>query len=113
MGTAERRLEIMKYLCRKRHATMSFLAEKFGVSVRTIQRDIFELTFMMPLDIKAGKYGGGVYVVGDYTMDRAYMTPEEISLLIKAKSISESKLSTEENFLFKKIIENYRRPSAL
>lgn len=49
MGTAERRLEIMKYLCRKRHATMSFLAEKFGVSVRTIQRDIFELTFMMPL----------------------------------------------------------------
>lgn len=113
MGTAERRLEIMKYLCRKRHATMSFLAEKFGVSVRTIQRDIFELTFMMPLDTKAGKYGGGVYVVGDYTMDRAYMTPEEISLLIRVKSISESKLSTEENFLFEKIIGNYRRPSAL
>jgi len=37
MGTAERRLEILKYLCRVRKATMPELAEKFGVSIRTIQ----------------------------------------------------------------------------
>ena len=43
MGTAERRLEILKYLCRYRRATMPKLAEKFGVSVRTIQRDILEI----------------------------------------------------------------------
>ena len=40
MGTAERRLEILNYLCQKRYATMPELAEKFGVSVRTIHRDI-------------------------------------------------------------------------
>lgn len=53
MGTAERRLETLKYLCRYRRATMPQLAEKFGVSVRTIQRDIFEIeaTFHVPLDI--------------------------------------------------------------
>ena len=40
MGTAERRLEILKYLCKKRHATMPELSEQFGVSLRTIQRYI-------------------------------------------------------------------------
>lgn len=40
MGTAERRLEIYKYLCLARKATMPQLAKMFGVSVRTIQRDI-------------------------------------------------------------------------
>ena len=49
MGTAERRLEIMKQLCRERHVTMPTLAKQYNVSVRTIQRDILELTFMMPI----------------------------------------------------------------
>ena len=43
MGTAERRLAIMKYLCRNRYATTTELAQEFNVSYRTIQRDIFEL----------------------------------------------------------------------
>ena len=87
MGTAERRLAIMKQLCRERHATMASLAEQYNVSIRTIQRDIFELTFLMPLDIKSGRYEGGVYVIGDYTMDRMYMTEEELDLLIKVKKM--------------------------
>ena len=61
MGATERQLEIIKYLCRKRYATMSTLADKFGVSVRTIQRDIEALTLFVPLDVKAGRYEGGVY----------------------------------------------------
>ena len=66
MGTAERRLELLKYLCKARKATMPQLAEKFGVSVRTIQRDIFEIetTFHVPLYIRCGKYNGGVFVKG-------------------------------------------------
>ena len=59
MGTAERRLEIYKYLCLERKASMPHLAKKFGVSVRTIQRDIFEIEaiFHAPIVIKKGKYG--------------------------------------------------------
>ena len=75
MGTAERRLEILKYLCKKRHATMPELSEQFGVSLRTIQRDIYEIetTFRVPIDVKCGKYDGGVYVIGNYSFDRTYM----------------------------------------
>ena len=62
MGTAERRLEIMKLLCKERYMKMIDLAEMFSVSVRTIQRDIEELTFIIPLYAKSGRYDGGVYV---------------------------------------------------
>ncbi len=111
MGTAERRLKIMKLLCKRRYETMSNLAEEFGVSIRTIKRDIDELTFLMPLYAKSGRYGGGVYVKEDYTLDRMYMTTQEIELLIKVKKMTEDRLSTKENKLFENIIESYTKSS--
>ena len=113
MGTAERRLEILKYLCRYRHTTMPQLAEMFGVSVRTIQRDIIEIetTFSVPIDIRYGKYEGGVYIVGDYSFDRAYMHDDELSLLAKVQSLVENKLSEKENALFSQIIKIYKKPT--
>ena len=111
MGTAERRLAIMKQLCRERYATMVSLAEQYNVSIRTIQRDIFELTFLMPLDIKSGRYEGGVYVIGDYTMDRMYMTEEELNLLIKVKKMVKKDLSEQENRLFDLLIQTYTKPA--
>ena len=110
MGTAERRIEVMKLLCKKRYIKMSDLSAKFGVSLRTIQRDIEELTFIMPIYVKSGRYEGGVYVHDGYTMDRMYMTAEEIDLLIKVKKISKDELSAKENKLFEYIINSYRRP---
>lgn len=110
MGTAERRLEIMKLLCKRRYETMSNLAEEYSVSIRTIKRDIDELTFLMPLYIKSGRYYGGVYVDEDYTMDRMYMTSEEIDLLVKVEKISAGKLSNKENELFEHIIKSYSKP---
>ena len=109
MGTAERRLEILKYLCKARKATMSQLAEMFGVSVRTIQRDIFEIesTFHVPLDIRCGKYVGGVYVMGDYSFDRTYMHDDEIALLSKIQRLVNSQLSDRENVLLSQIIKGY------
>ena len=44
MGIAERRYEIIKLLCRRRYETIRNLAAEFGVSVRTIQRDIEALS---------------------------------------------------------------------
>lgn len=110
MGTAERRLEILKYLCRVRKATMPELAEKFGVSIRTIQRDIFEIeaTFHVPLDIRCGKYGG-VYIIGNYSFDRAYMHDDEIALLSKIQGIVKNQLTEKENALLSQIIKIYRK----
>ena len=111
MGTSERRLEIMKYLCRKRHATIKELAEMFGVSIRTIQRDIPELEtiFHLPLEVKSGKYGGGIYVLENYTWDRMYMSDEETALLQKIKSLVQNQLSNEEKQKLDRIIKNYSR----
>ena len=111
MGTAERRLEILKYLCRARKSTMSKLAELFGVSVRTIQRDILEIeaTFHVPIDVRCGKYEGGVYVVGDYSFDRAYMCDEELVLLKKIQSLVKAQITEKENVILTQIIKNYSK----
>ena len=111
MGTAERRLEILKYLCKYRRVTMPQLAEMFGVSVRTIQRDIFEIewTFHVPLDVRCGKYDGGVYVMGDYSFDRAYMHKDELSLLSKVRELVKNQLSDKENALLSQMIKTYTK----
>ena len=111
MGTAERRLEILKYLCRARKSTMPKLAELFGVSVRTIQRDILEIEamFHIPIDVRCGKYDGGVYVVGDYSFDRAYMYDEELALLTKVHLLVKDQLTEEESALLSQIIKTYSK----
>jgi len=111
LRTAERLLGIMRFLCRERHTTVSVLAEKFGVSERTVRRDIFELSFVMPIDTKSGKYGGGIYVIGDYAMDRMYMTPEELKLLARLRKIAENRLADSEIKLLDCIIRSYAKPA--
>lgn len=110
MGTAERRLEIYKYLCLARKATMPQLAKMFGVSVRTIQRDIFEIeaTFHAPLDIAKGRYGG-VSVIGDYTLDRAYMCEEELLLLKKIQPLVKRQITDKESTILTQIIKKYSK----
>lgn len=109
MGTAERRLEILKLLCRSRHSTMSSLAKTFGVSVRTVQRDIYEIetTFRVPLCVKCGKHDGGVYVLGDYSFDRAYMCEDEIALLGRIYSAAAPAISAEDSEAFARMIKSY------
>ena len=113
MAPAEGRLAILSYLRRKRHATMTELADEFGVTVRTIQRDIYEIeaSFHAPIDVKCGKYDGGVYIVGDYTFDRMYMCEEELRLLCKAKQLLANRLSDKESALLEQIIRNYTKPT--
>lgn len=113
MGTAERRHEIMKILCRRRYETMHNLASEFGVSVRTIQRDIEVLSLTEPLYTKCGKYGGGVYIVDGYSMNRMYMTNEEINVLQKLYITSGRNLgllTDEEKSLLGYIISQYSGP---
>lgn len=114
MGTSERRIEIIKYLCRKRHVTVSNISKKFGVSVRTIHRDIDYLsgTMMIPIYCQSGKYEGGVYIDNDYRWDKMYMTLEQISLLIKVKEMVTDKLSEKENMILRQLIQLYSIPQA-
>lgn len=110
MGTAERRNEIMRILCRRRHETVSNLASEFGVSERTILRDIDALSNTEPIYTKSGKYGGGVYVMESYYMDCTYMTQQQLSLLQKVYSLAEYQLNEDDKRLFQSILSQYTKP---
>lgn len=114
MGTAERRYEIMKILCRRRHETIQNLAYEFGVSTRTIQRDIEILSLSEPIFTKPGKYGGGIYVVDNYSMSRMYMTTAELDVLHKLYDAADKEamlLTSDEKELLGSLISQYTKPT--
>lgn len=114
MGTAERRAEIMRILCRRRHETISKLAEEFGVSTRTILRDVDALSITEPIYTQCGRHGGGVYVMENFEMNRMYMLDSELSVLQKlslmAKDKSYCHLTEEELTILNRIILLYTKP---
>ena len=81
MGIAERRIRIMRILCRRGNETIANIAQELGVSTRTIRRDIDELSLTEPIYTQTGRYGGGVYVMDNYIMDRMYMEDNELAVL--------------------------------
>ncbi|MBQ8415772.1 MAG: HTH domain-containing protein [Clostridia bacterium] len=113
MGPTERRYEIMKILCRRRCETIRHLASEFGVSMRTIQRDIEALSGTQPIYTRFGKYGGGVYVVEGYSMDRMYMTTAELDVLQKlylAANEDVQLLTVAEKNRLRLLISQYSKP---
>ena len=114
MGAAERRYKIMKILCRRRYETIRNLASEFGVSTRTVQRDIETLSRTEPIYTQCGKYGGGVYVVEGYYIDRIYMTDSELDVLKKlyiSADKNEALLTNDEKNLLRFIISQYSKPT--
>ena len=115
MGTAERRYEIMKILCRRRYETIQNLASELGVSTRTIQRDIESLSRTEPIFTKPGKYGGGIYVLDGYSMSRMYMTNEELDVLHKLYDAADENarlLTPDEKELLGSLISQYTKPKS-
>ncbi len=116
MGATERRMAILRILCRRRHETICNLAEEFGVSTRTILRDIEVLSVTEPIYTQCGRYGGGVFVTDDYTISRMYMSEKELSILHKLMFLAENKLicdlHKDEIELLKVIISQYTKTNS-
>ena len=112
MGNTERRLEILKLLCRRRYEKIGNLASEFGVSKRTISRDIEYLSLKNPIYTQSGKYGGGIYILDSFTIDRMYMTDTELNVLKKLNIVvSKTKfLTEEEKKILASIISDYSKP---
>lgn len=110
----ERRTALLKTLCRRRHETVSNLAVEFGVSERTIRRDIHILGLTEPIYTQPGRYGGGVYVTENYYMDRMYLGEPEIALLAKILRHTKLKspyiLTNEDIRIMQKILSDYTKP---
>lgn len=81
MDADGRRQELLALLCRKRHETVSALAAHFGVSARTILRDVAHLSLSVPLYTRSGRYHGGVYLMDGYFPDRLYLPQQDLQLL--------------------------------
>ncbi len=113
MGTAERRNGILKNLCRRRYETIQNLASEFGVSERTIRRDIEALSLSAPIYTQTGRYSGGIYIMEEYSMDRMYMNDVEIGVLQKLSLAVEddpSILTFDEKRVLHAIISLYSKP---
>ncbi len=114
MGTAERRRMIMRVLCRRGHDTIANLAAEFGVSERTIRRDIETLSLSEPVYTQQGRYGGGVYVVNGHRLDQQYMNPLQTQVIEKVIRLSHCKqqcvLQDEEVRALQSLIETFAYP---
>ena len=83
-----RLLEITFILLNKGNTTARELAEKFGVSTRTIYRDIDELSSAgVPVYTNKGS-GGGISLLENYVLNRSLITEHERdSLLLALKTL--------------------------
>lgn len=79
-----RLLEIVILLLNKETITARELSERFNVSIRTIYRDVEELSLSgIPVYMSKGK-GGGISLLEEYTLDKNIFTEEERNNLIVA-----------------------------
>ena len=110
MGTAERRNEILRILCRRKHETIENLASELAVSERTIRRDIDVLSMSYPIYTQTGKYNGGVYAMEGFSMERMYMNDTELDVLKKLYTIEQTSLTQQELSVLASIISTYSKP---
>lgn len=106
MTATERKLNIIKFLFSSRHTTMKNIAENFNVSVRTVQRDIDEISLFVPIYVKTGRYEGGVYVLNSSGCIFENLGKTEKRLLKKAVNIASEKLDDNEIIILSDIINN-------
>lgn len=102
MTAAERRRAILEALCIRRHDTRENLAFEFGVSKRTIEYDVLELSLNYPVYTAQGN-GGGIYVVDGFRLDKSYLSEKQTALLTKLLGT----LSGEDRETMKTILKNF------
>ena len=113
MGMSERQRAIIEVLKSCKHETIRNLAFEFGVSARTIRRDIDALSVTEPISTKPGCHGGVSYL-GKKQLPTPYMSEEEINVLYKISDLVHNQqeiLTDEEVHIFDGIIKKYKRPT--
>ena len=116
LNAVERQEHIVKILMLRGQVTAKELAEEFGVSERTIFRDISALSNSKPISAMPGK-GGGVFITDTYAINQLHMKTNETDLLQKIISDTEKysycALTDDEIQLLKDIVTLYSSPQYL
>lgn len=78
----DRMIGILSILLQKKKVTAPYLAEKFEVSRRTINRDIEALCMAgIPLVTEQGK-NGGISIMEDYTIDKTLLSMSDMQAIL-------------------------------
>lgn len=104
-SAAERRVAILEYLCECRQTTRERLATEFGVSNRTIERDLLVLSCSYPIYTVQGT-GGGIFIDEDYRLGKKYLTDTEAALLEQLAD----KLTGDELGTMQAILKKFKQP---
>ena len=81
----DRLIGIITTIQQKGTVTAPYLAEKFGVSRRTINRDIEDICKAgIPLLTKQGA-GGGISIMEGFSLDAAVLTRQELSAVLRLR----------------------------
>ncbi|MBO5282660.1 MAG: YafY family transcriptional regulator [Lachnospiraceae bacterium] len=100
----DRILEIIIYLINHDNVPASYLAERFHVSVRTIQRDMISISAIgIPVYSESGKYGG-YSILPTYKMKNSDIRSDEQQMIIRAL---ESLATSYTSDTLKALIEKY------
>ncbi len=100
----DRMLEIIIYLINHDNVPASYLAERFHVSIRTIQRDMVSISSIgIPIYSEGGKYGG-YSILPTYKIKNSDIRSDEHQMIIKAL---ESLATSYTNGTLKSLIEKY------
>lgn len=85
-----RQFEIMVYLLKVKKTTHRELASRFEVSLKTIQRDIDQLSMLgVPIICKQGNQGG-IYLTENYKLDTSFFTKQDLHVITFALSMFDS-----------------------
>ena len=100
----DRILGIIIYLMNHEHVSASYLAERFHVSVRTIQRDMISISAIgVPVYSESGK-NGGYSILSTYKIENCEIRSDEQQMIIRAL---ESLATSYTNDTLNSLIEKY------
>lgn len=98
-STADRRMEILDVLIQRRFVKIDELANEFGVSRRTVIRDVQVLSCSHPILTETGP-AGGVKIAEGYRLGMRYLNDEQKSLLEKlSETLTGNELATMQSIL--------------
>ena len=99
MSPSERRSAILDLLCKILHETTANLAALFGVTERTIRRDLVALSCSYPIQTIRGRYGG-IQLDRELRLDRKFLSPKQDALLRKlARTLQNDDLAVMKSIL--------------
>lgn len=61
---SERQRDIVAYIQERKATSVAEITDKFDVTERTIRSDLKSLRRVLPIEVRQGRYGGGVFWVG-------------------------------------------------